>query len=143
MTNPLKSVLIDGSLSSGEITFKLCPEYFQLQSGIWEIAIHSVSVNHPSTRDYIFNISSNLVLGFKYEFGKLKRFQVILNQFKINSQIGMEVISNKNPLWFLINNSTSEHFSIFINEWPTNPNPRPQDLANFFVGITVLFRRVI
>lgn len=143
MNNPLKSILLNGALSRGEIDYKICPEYFQLQSGIWETAIHSVSIKHVLTKDYIFNISSNLVLGDKYEFGKLIRFNVILNQFKINKDIKTEVIYNKNPTWFLVNNSASEHFSIFFNEWPTNPNPKRDHLQNTIIGVTVLFRRLV
>jgi len=143
LLNPLKSILLEGALSVGEIVHKLCPEYFQIQSGIWQVAVHSVSINHSLQRDYIFNITSTLVFGDKNHMGKLKRFQVVLNQFKINKNIGLEVIYNQNPSWFLINNTASEYFSVFINEWPTVVKPDPQKLMGAIVGVTLMFRRLV
>lgn len=143
MNNPLKSILIEGTLTSGEIMHKLCPDYFQIQAGIWEVAIHSVSIEQALDKDYIFNISSDLVLKDEYKLGKLQRSKVILNQFKINKDVQKEVIYNINPLWFLINNGNCEHFTIFFKEWPTNLNTKPKDLMPAIVGITMLFRRVI
>lgn len=141
MNNPLKSLLIEGTLGSREIYYKLCSEYLQIQTGIWQIAIYSVSIFHSLDEDYIFNISSDLVIGHKYQTGKLKRFEVVLNQFKINKNIHKEIILNTNPSWFIINNVSCEHLTIYFDEWPKTPTPKK--LSSALIGVTVNFQRLM
>ena len=141
MNNPLKSLLIEGTLGSRDVNFKISSEYLQLQTGIWQIAIPSVAVFHSLTEDYIFNISSDLVIGHKYQVGKLKRFEVILNQIKISKDIHKEVIVNKNPTWFIINNASCEHISIYFDEWPNTPTP--EVLNDVLIAVTVNFQRLM
>lgn len=140
MNNPLKSILVEGSAEQIELNHRICTDYFCLQLGIWEIAINSVLLNHTVDRDYIFTISTNLVQGHQYILGKLKLVNTNLYQFKVSKDVQYEVI-NTTPLWFIINNASSEHFTLFLNEWPKPVNKkRPK---NIVLGINTLFRRII
>jgi hypothetical protein len=140
MNNPLKSIVLEGTVQQPELVHRLCSDYFQLQSGIWEIAINSVSLSHFVSEDYIFTISTNLVQGDRIVQGHLKRFNVSLYQFKLSKDIQKEVIRTL-PLWFIINNISSEYFYIFIQEWPKPVNPkRPKDIH---LAVNVLFRRLL
>lgn len=141
MNNPLKSIVIEGLIEQDDLKHHLCSDYFQLHSGLWEIAINSVAFTTlaPNNKDFIFQISSNLVQGDKFNKGKLTRFNVVLQQFKIGKDIQKDIVVFPTPLWFLINQSPSDHFSIFLSEWPTN-----KKLPNkILVAVNILFRRVI
>lgn len=140
MNNPVKAVLIEATFGTRETFYKHCPEYFQLQTGVWQIAIKSVSIYHSLTEDYIYNITSDLVHGHKFQGGTLKEIKVILSQFKITKDIYKEVIVNPNPTWFIINNYSSDDVYFYLDEWPTRPVPKIHTSA--LIGITVLFQRL-
>lgn len=143
MNNPLKAIIVEGLIEQEEITYHLCPDYFKLQSGLWEIAINSVAFTFltDNTKDYIFNISSNLVQGDKIEKGKLTRFNVVLQQIKIEKNIEKHIIRFQTPLWFLVNHSPNDYLSIFLKEWPT-PMKKSKDLK-MVLAVNVLFRRIL
>lgn len=140
MNNPVKAVLIEATFGTRETLYKHCPEYFRLQTGVWQIAIKSVSIYHTLTEDHIYNITSDLVNGHKFQGGKLKQIEVVLGQFKINKDISKEVIVNPNPTWFIINNYSSDNVFFYLDEWPKRPVPKTNNSA--LVGITVLFQRL-
>jgi hypothetical protein len=140
MTNPLKSILIEGLLEQEDLKHYLCPDYFQLHSGLWEIAVGSIAFTAlENTTDYIFHISSNLVQGDKIINGHLRRFNIVLQQFKISKNIDKDLFVYQKPLWFLINQSPSDNFSLFLSEWP-NSTKRPK---NILLAINILLRRVV
>jgi hypothetical protein len=142
MNNPLKAIVIEGLIEQEDIKHQRCPDYFQLNSGLWALALGSVAFSTLSAnrKDFIFNISSNLVQGDKLKNGNLSRFNVVLQQFKIGEEDEKQIIIFHTPLWFIVNQSPSEYCSFLLNEWPSSKNKRPK---NILIALKILFRRLV
>lgn len=142
MNNPLKSITIEGNLFNQELNFKICQDYFQLQNGIWEIAISSISISliEELKKDYIIQISCNCVQGHKISKGQLKKYHVELQQFKISKDLKKNVVNFNPPIWYIVNNSIGDYFTIYFKEWPM---PVEKKITkNILVAANVLFRRI-
>lgn len=142
MNNPLKSIIVEGDLILQEIHFKICPDYFQLQNGIWEIAFSNLSVSlmDTLTKDYIIQMSCNCVQGHKISDRQLKKYPVELQQFKVSKDLSKNVINFNPPLWYVVNNSIGDYLTIYFKEWPTQVDR--QITKHILVAVNVLFRRI-
>ena len=143
MSNPLKSINIVGIIPDTlELSYKLCPDYFNINSGIWEVSLSEIAVHSssPFMRDTVFEISSNLVQGYYYPDKKpLAKNNIVLGKFEIAPDNPRILHYFGSPKWFVVNNQPSE-IKLFFKEWPTLKtfiaNPK------FQVSVTLLLRRV-
>lgn len=143
MNNPLKSIVIEGDLGLGEIQYKLCPDYLNVHQGIWEIAVYNIATTQIGVldKDYIFQISCNFVQGHMFNKGQLSKVNVTLCQFMCEKNTPKFVEINNPPLWFVVNNSTSDYLSLTIKEWP-RPVIKIKS-KRVIVAVTILLRRLM
>lgn len=141
--NPLKSIFIVGEIKNDrELTYKLCPDYFNILVGVWEIALADIAINLNiiATQNSIFEISSNLVQGFVYNnSGQLTKNNVVLGRFEISPDKyrGLQTFGvNK---FFTINNHPSE-IKLYFKEWPSDSTLRAN--PRFKVSVNLILQRI-
>lgn len=138
--NPLKTIVIEGKFKDLHLRQKLCYNYCNLNSGIWEIAIADISF-HCDTHlieKIICSLSCNLVIGTQFSpKGILTTENIKLLNFQIdvNDLCGITYV----PLrWFTVNNN-SEYLSIFIKRWPNLTNILISD--SLILSVTILMKK--
>ena len=144
MSNPLKSINIQGTIPKElELSYRLCPDYFNLNVGVWEIALADIAFNFEghNFRESVYEISSNLVQGYYYpKKQSLSKFNVVLGRFDLDPH-GLKLLQNfGSTKWFVVNNQPSE-IKLFFKEWP-NDKPFIAN-PNFKVSVNLLLRRVL
>jgi len=144
MNNPLKSINIVGDIPKTlELSYKLCPDYFNINDGVWEVALSDIAFSFKShaLRETVYEISSNLVQGYCYPEKKtLSKNNVVLGRFEIAPDSLKLLQYFGSAKWFVVNNQPSE-VKLFFKEWPADKsfiaNP------NFKVSVNLLLRRVL
>ena len=144
MSNPLKSINIVGTLpKEKELSYKLCPDYFNLNEGVWEIALSDIAFNFSghAFRESVYEISSNLVQGYYYpKQQSLSKFNVVLGRFDLDPH-NLKLLQNfGSNRWFVVNHQPSE-IILYFKEWP-NDKPFIAD-PNFKVSVNLLLRRLL
>ena len=70
MSNPIKIISIEGDLTAYNNSFKLTIPFNEadLQTGVWQVAVRDFSYQCATvqTNNLIFDVTSNLVWGYKY-----------------------------------------------------------------------------
>ena len=144
MNNPLKSITVVGDITHiKELSYKLCPDYFDINSGVWEVALSDIALSFTGSGvlfDSVYEVSSNLVQGFYYPEKKtLTKNNVILGRFQVFSD-RLKLLANfGSPKWFVVNNQPSE-IKLFFKRWPEK---KSLSEPGFQVSVNLLLRRVL
>lgn len=143
MSNPLKIINFEGTVPKElELSYRLCPDYFNINEGVWEIALSDIAFTFQSHafRESVYEISSNLVQGFYYPpQNSLSKFNVVLGRFELDPNNPKLLQNFGGTKWFVVNNQPSE-IKLYFNEWPKTgfiANP------NFKVSVHLMLRRVL
>jgi len=144
MSNPLKSIQLVGDMTTNlELSYTLCPDYFNLNAGVWEVALSDIAFSFIKSGvffDSVYEVSSNLVQGYCYPKKEtLKKTNVLLGRFQLFSDKKKLLENFGSPKWFVVNNQPSE-IKLFFKRWPhkeyvSNPG--------FTVSVNLLLRRVL
>ena len=142
MSNPLKSINVDGIIP--ELSYKLCPDYFNINVGVWEVALSDIAFafkDEAIIRKTVFEVSSNLVQGYCYPDKKpLTKNNIVLGRFELTPGSLKLLQYFGSPKWFVVNNQASE-IQLFFKEWP---KPKPfNENPKFRVSVNLLLRRVL
>jgi len=121
---------------------RLCPDYLQLQYGIWETSIADVTFTclKPVFKSAIFELSTNLVQGHSFSVSRrLCKENIILCTTLFNKDNQLTVHSAPVLKWFIVNNVPNEYLTIFIDQKPK----KIANEANFvLISVTILLRRI-
>jgi hypothetical protein len=140
INNPLKTLLFEGNIKNGScLSAHLCPEYADIRSGSWNMAIKDLTYIAKQDINKFFNISTNLVDGKQVDKDKrIQPFQPPLQRFSVQSK-GQKLV-NFDIFWFTVN-SPSDRVEINLQLWPETSNTL---ITTFDVDLylTVLFNRI-
>lgn len=142
MNNPLKSINVVGVTPN--LSYKLCPEYFNLNVGVWEIALSDIAFTFKKDvlfSQTVYEVSSNLVQGYYYPDKKtLAKNNIVLGRFDLSPNNLKLLQYFGSPKWFVVNNQASE-IKLFFKEWPER-KPLLQN-PSIRVSVNLLLRRVM
>jgi len=121
---------------------RLCPDYLQLQYGVWETAIADVTFTRlqPVDKSAIFELSTNLVQGHSFSASRrLCMENIILSTVLFKKDNELAVYSPQVLKWFIVNNVPSDYLIVFLNQFPKQFLTQ---INKVIISVNILLRRI-
>lgn len=135
----IKSVQIKGNISTGKLTYKLCPSN-EFSLGTWQVAISTICLESAVDASQFFTFTSNFCVSQRYsQQGVIESYQQPLATIYVNVKAQAKTMNRFSfPIWFTIN-----RISDILCLKVTDSFTEIEIDRDIKLSLTLLFRKVV